>query len=80
MSLSKDQITTLLSLVTSADSDKLDCDGCFEHLAEFAELNLADKEIPEAMAAVVRHLEQCVCCQDEYNGLLVALKELEENQ
>lgn len=73
MSLSKDQVSLLLGMVVSAEPDELDCDGCLGRVAEFAELHVACKEIPEAMKAVEIHLEQCMCCKDEFNALLKGL-------
>ncbi len=78
MQLSKEQITTLLELVASVEPDDLDCDGCLSHLAEFAEVELERREIPDALKAVERHLEQCLCCKDEYNTLLDGLRALED--
>ena len=81
MGLSNQQVTTLLGMVTSFDTtDELDCDGCFSKVAEFAELFLAEKDIPEAMQAVQTHLEQCLCCKDEFNALLKGLKAIDENE
>lgn len=78
MSLSDQQIEKLLKLVVSSQPDDLDCDGCFERIAEFAEQELAAKKIPEAMQVVQRHLNQCPCCQDELNALMEGLRALEE--
>jgi len=77
MSLSKDQVNELIQLVTAAEADSLDCDGCFAHLAEFAELELAHKEIPDALKAVETHLRQCKCCMYEFQMLMNALRALE---
>ncbi|MEM6471016.1 MAG: hypothetical protein AAF802_15765 [Planctomycetota bacterium] len=77
MKLSKEQTKTLLDYVAVAQPDELDCDGCLEHLAEFVELELMGKEIPEALKKVERHLEQCPCCQDEHNALLEGLRVIE---
>ena len=79
MSLSKEQISDLLGLVGSVESDDLDCDGCFGQIAEFADLHLSQQEIPEAMRAVETHLQQCVCCKDEFDALLKGLREIEGN-
>ena len=79
MSLSKQQITSLLGMVNSVESDELDCDGCFVQLAEFADLHLAGQELPDAMRVVERHLQQCLCCKDEYNALLKALRAVDGN-
>ncbi|MCG8652837.1 MAG: hypothetical protein MI861_23560 [Pirellulales bacterium] len=78
MSLSKQQIDRLLSLIASAQPDQGGCDSCFEHLAEFAELELQGRPIPEALLAIEVHLQQCPCCRLEYDALLAGLRALEE--
>ena len=77
MSLSREQVSSLLDMVGSVESDELDCDGCFGQIAEFADLYLSQQEIPEAMQAVERHLQQCLCCRDEFNALLKGLQAIE---
>lgn len=77
MALSNEQITALIDMISTTESDEVDCDGCLEHLAEFAEAELSNQEVSEAIKTVKRHLEQCRCCQDEYNALLEGLRELE---
>lgn len=77
MKLSAEQTRSLLHSVAAAKPDQLDCDGCFEHLAEFVELELAGVEIPEALQKVQKHIEQCQCCKDEHNALLDGLRELD---
>ncbi len=76
MTLSEEDTKALLKRVAQARDDALDCDKCFEHLAEFVELELAGSEIPDALIAVKRHIEQCPCCKDEHSALLEALSEL----
>ncbi len=77
MSLSNEQISSLLHMISSTSNDSLDCDGCFGLLAEFADSELAGKELPEALKSVETHLRQCTCCKDEYQTLLAGLRELE---
>ena len=79
MSLSKNQINNLLGMISSVESDDLDCEGCFGQIAEFAELHLSKQAIPEAMQAVETHLTQCACCKDEFDALLKGLQAIEEN-
>ena len=45
MALSNEQITSLLNMVAVAEPDEVDCDGCLEHLAEFAEAELFNREV-----------------------------------
>jgi hypothetical protein len=76
MPLSNKQVSTLIGMVTAASPDTLDCDGCFQRVAEFAEAELTNREIPAALKAVQVHLSQCGCCKDEYKVLLESLREL----
>ncbi len=77
MPLSNEQIASLLGMINTAEQDDIDCDGCFEHLAQFAETRLANQDIPDALRTVEIHLRQCACCKDEYNALLEGLRVLE---
>ena len=62
MALSEEQIAKLMGMIATSQADDLDCDGCFEKLSEFVELELASQEIPGALQAVEMHLKQCKCC------------------
>lgn len=75
--LTKDQVARLVESVVTAQPDSLDCDGCFGRLAEFAEAQLADNEVPDALAAIETHLRQCPCCREEYEALLDGLRSLD---
>lgn len=78
MPLTKPQIDSLLGMVESAEQDDLDCDSCFVKVTEFAEAKLASREIPDALKAVEVHLQQCICCQDEFNALMQGLQALQD--
>lgn len=77
MPLSENQITSLINKVKSTQLDPLDCDECFEHMAEFVEAELSAREIPEALKAIQTHLDQCKCCHDEFEALIDGLRALE---
>ena len=55
----------------------LDCDGCLSHVAEFADAKLTGKTTCESMQAVQAHLENCPCCEHEFQMLVEALRALE---
>ncbi len=74
MKLDNEQTKKLLQMVATSMPDAIDCDGCFEHLAEFVDHELLGSEIPEALEKVKRHIDQCLCCYDEYDALLQALE------
>lgn len=73
MALSKEQVKILLSLVAGVTDDDMDCDGCFGEVAQFAEVKLAGLSLCESMKAVQAHLDNCPCCEDEFEALLAAL-------
>ena len=52
MPLSKDQISTLLSLVAKSTPDDISCDGCLEHVAQFVETELAGAEMCDTMKLI----------------------------
>lgn len=78
MAISKDQVSDLLKRISTNKPDDYDCDGCFNHMAEFVEAELVCREIPDALRAVQIHLEQCACCKDEHDALLEGLRNLEQ--
>lgn len=77
MRLNSQQTFSLLRLAIATEKDGLDCSDCFHDVAAFAEAQLAEREIPEALQAVEIHLRQCPCCKDEYIALLDGLRELQ---
>ena len=58
---------------------ELNCNECLEYVAEFAELKLSGKVIPEALKAVEHHLSICTECREEYELLQQALKEMQSD-
>ena len=79
MSLSSETIKKLLDLVAATQNDPLDCDGCLQRIAEFAEAHLAGHSLSAALKSVQVHLESCGCCRDEFEALLAALTTLDKN-
>ena len=77
MALSHEQVDKLLGLVSKLEDDRLDCDGCLGHIAEFADAHLANHELSAALKAVETHLQSCPCCADEFEALLDGLRALE---
>ncbi len=77
MRLSYQQITDLIELTIFVQDDTLGCDGCLELMDQFAQAELDGTAIPDALEVVRIHLEQCKCCKDEYEALLIALREIQ---
>lgn len=77
MKLSYQQINNLIELTIGTVDDTLGCDGCLELMDQFAQAELDDAVMPVAMEAVRIHLEQCKYCKDEYEALMIALREVQ---
>lgn len=77
MQLSHQQVTNLIELTVTTKDDSLGCDGCLELMDQFAQAELDGTTIPKALESVRIHLEQCKCCKDEYEALMIALREVQ---
>jgi len=74
MILSRQEINTLMNTVSLTRTEEVNCDGCLEGLAEFAERALEGKTVGEGLEAVEHHLVVCTECCEEYRALLEALR------
>ncbi|MEQ1826244.1 MAG: hypothetical protein ABL921_09865 [Pirellula sp.] len=79
MKLTPTQLNKLIELTVSAKADALGCDGCFALMDQFAQAELDGTSVSEELEQVRTHLEQCVCCRDEYKALLSALNEIRQS-
>jgi len=79
MTITYTQAVQMLSLISQAVPDQLDCDGCFELLSEFAERELRGEEPSESLKLVEVHLTQCSCCRYEYETLIEAIRAADES-
>jgi hypothetical protein len=77
MRLSMDQLVELLATASATKQDAIGCDDCFALLDQFAQAEIDGQGVPAALEAVRNHLDQCVCCREEYKALLEALREVE---
>lgn len=80
MNLTHRQIHNLVGLLGRTRENELTCQECLEHVAEFAEHELAGKPIPEALEAVGHHLSLCPECSEEYSALRTALERLAKEE
>lgn len=74
MALSFAEVRELLESIARAVPDQLNCLGCSELLAEFAESEIRGLPLTEALSAARTHMEQCPCCAYEYLALLEAIR------
>jgi hypothetical protein len=78
MSITTQQIQTLVGLIVTTKPDQISCDDCYGQIGEFAEKSLEGRELSEGMQVIQRHLTQCPCCKGEYEALVEALQEIDE--
>lgn len=74
MSLSDEQLTSLAKLLGMTREEELTCDECLRHMAEFAQVSLAGRTVPEGLRAIDEHLRFCGECQEEFQALRDALQ------
>jgi hypothetical protein len=74
--LEAQKLKGLVRGIITARPDELGCEECFQELDRFVEMNLAGKDVAEAMPLVQDHLERCRECSEEFEALLGALRAL----
>jgi uncharacterized protein with PIN domain len=78
MALNDDQILTLVRALGITREHEINCNECLDMVGEFAERELAGRQIPEALDVVRHHLALCGECREEYGFLLTALQRMQE--
>jgi hypothetical protein len=68
------KLKSIVHMAMSALPREIGCDECFDHLAAYAEHQLSGAPLTEQLELVLEHLERCVCCVEELQLLLEALK------
>ena len=56
-----------------AEGEALGCEECFELLEICADLVEAGQDVAEVYPDVMKHLEGCECCKEEFDALLAAM-------
>jgi hypothetical protein len=74
LTLSTEQIGTMVRSVLATREDEIGCDECFEQLDAFVEMKLAGKSAADALPLVQDHLNRCGNCREEFEALLQALE------
>jgi predicted anti-sigma-YlaC factor YlaD len=80
MKLEPQFLKQIVRAIVDTQPEEMDCDQCFEELDFFAEMVLAGKPAEEAMPLVQDHLHRCGPCREEFEALLDALKQLDDEQ
>ena len=69
--------TPLKRLLGSGGRDP-GCEGAFEQLDRYCEAVLRGEDVSKHFAGFVNHIGNCAACREDTEGLLAALKEMEE--
>ena len=80
MPLNTEILKQIVRSIATTQDDEIGCDGCFEEIDQFVELELAGKDPAEAMPLVQNHLSRCKCCREEFEALLDALKATSQSE
>jgi len=78
VALDRDTLKKVVALALMTRDEEINCDQCLLEMAQFAETELAGRDVPEALAVVRHHLDLCGPCCEEYRALLGALQQLDE--
>ena len=57
--------------------DEMDCPECFEHMDRFADLLVSGEDVTLVMPKLQEHLERCAFCNEEFQALLTAVRQLD---
>lgn len=76
MIVSYEQARLLIASIVDVAPDHMDCDGCYEMMAELADSERSGAPVSDVLLLVRGHLRQCKCCAYEYATLLEGMDAL----
>jgi hypothetical protein len=69
-------IKAMVREIITTRPDEMDCPECYEHLGQYADVILSGQDGAAAMPRLQDHLEHCSFCREEFEALLIALRNL----
>jgi len=76
MLLDQSKVKLLLDALLLTKEVEIDCDECFDSIAEFAESQLSGLEVPEALILIDNHIRICADCNEEFRMLKKAISDI----
>jgi hypothetical protein len=70
----------LLQSALETEAYEISCMECFDLLDQYAEFIVEGDDPHEILLAVKQHLNQCHCCTNEFEALMVMLQEAAKSQ
>ncbi len=78
MLLDQSKIKILLRALVFTNETEVDCDACFDAMAEFTESQLSGASVPEALILIDDHIKICVDCEEQYQILKTTISEMHD--
>ncbi len=75
MKLDPAKFRDLASFLLKTRPDEITCEDWIDHVGAYAEHVLAGNSIPSSLDEVVRHIDLCPECAEEFQAILAALRE-----
>ena len=77
-SLDIDLLKQMVRDIAVTQTDEIGCDTCFGQIDQYVESSLAGRSAEEAMPLVEHHLTVCKDCREEFEALLMAVRQMEQ--
>ena len=77
MKVEPSKVKQMMRAILATHPDESGGDTCFSKVDRFVEMALAGRDAAEALPLVADHLQRCSDCREEYEALLVALRNLD---
>lgn len=68
------KIIDAMKTVFSTKAVDITCDECFEYIDEYVDMLRAGQDPSDVLPQVKGHLEQCRCCEMEFQALISILE------
>lgn len=63
-----------MKMIFSTEEEDITCAECFDHIDEYVDLLRSGQEPGAVLPQVKSHLDQCTCCEHEFNALITILE------
>ena len=70
MNNSDELIKGIMHLLINTHDEEIDCETFFEMIDQFVDAKVQGEDLAKAMPLVLRHLDLCRDCLEEYEALL----------
>jgi hypothetical protein len=72
------KVKKLMNAILKTRNEEIGCQECYNALDRFAEMLREGQNVEQVMPLVHQHLDMCRDCQEEFQGLLDALEEINQ--